>query len=248
MLLLRTSSGNGLLAPFLTFLSRTDARILWVATIGRAAWSYIERVEPTPCSLVRHLPLPALPRDSIRSVILGRHARSGLQLHFDEHASYSPILYRRLRKAVTEDDRQAVLREDYFERLSQACGPSLVLALFYWLRSAYVGDDEHTLRIRPFLPLNFGFLTTLSATHAFTLKALLEHGTLTVIEHDSVLHCTRDESRDLFASLVNMLVIERATPVTGHARRSIPDDAPYRIRSLVIQPVLTMLRARNLVN
>lgn len=246
-LLFRTSADNGLLGPFLTFLSRTDSRVLWIATINRAAWSYIERVEPTPCGLVRHLPLGPLTRADLANVILGRHARSGLRLVFDEHESYSPLMHRKLRRTRTEAERQVILREDFFDRLAQACGPSIVLALFYWLRSAYVGDDEHALRVRPFTPLNFSFLASLDPAHAFALKAFLEHGTLTIEEHERVLHCTRDESRDLFASLVNLLLIERATPASASARRAIPDDVPYRIRSLVLQPVLTMLRARNLV-
>jgi hypothetical protein len=247
MLLIRTASGNGLLGSFLNFLSKTDAQVLWIATITRAAWLYLDRVEPTMCGLVRHLQLEPLSRKDLESVILGRHRRSGLRLVFDEHEFASPIMRRRMRRAASEADRQAILREDFFDRLARASGSSIVLALFYWLRSAYIGEDQHTLHVRPFAALNFAYLAELSAPHAFSLKALLEHGTLTAIEHERVVSVTREESRALFASLANLLLIERAHPVADRsARNPNPDDMPWRIRPLVLQPVLVMLRARNL--
>ncbi|MEO1479995.1 MAG: hypothetical protein AAFV01_15605, partial [Bacteroidota bacterium] len=83
-LMLRTGGGLAPLETVLTFLSRTDHRVLWLATMNESAWRFVARTAPALTGLVTPLPLPSLDRAALEALILKRHARSGLPLTFDE--------------------------------------------------------------------------------------------------------------------------------------------------------------------
>lgn len=248
--LLRTPSGSGLVRRLLAFLSRTDFRVFWVAAVARQAWLYVERVEPTAARLVRHHPLSSIPRDGIRDVILSRHLRSGMPLHFVPPDPLPPLLKRRLRRAGTETDRQTALRQDYFDRLGRLCGGNLVLAMLYWLRSASLDEQTRVFRIHPIEPLSFAHLEALTLDQSFTLKAMLDHGTLTLEEHDDIFGLPHESSRHIFESLGNQFLIEPADSdgrLTNFSFTTVAEKRPHRIRPLVMHPVISHLRSRNLI-
>ena len=118
-------------------------------------------------------------------------------------------------------------------------------------RSVTLDDDGATLHVRPLEPITFGGLDALSLPHSFALKALLEHGTLTVSELAEVLGVPTDTSRALLETLGNALVIApadwREGPGSFHFS-SVDSVTRYRIRPLLIHPITRFLRSRNVVH
>jgi hypothetical protein len=150
-----------------------------------------------------------------------------------------------------EERRQALLRTEFFDRLYEASGQNVMLALFYWFRSVRLDADGATLRVRPLEPIAFGALDTLPLPHAFALKALLEHGTLTADELAEVLGVSPPMGRSLLETLGNALVIAPADREEGPGTfrfASVEHDARYRVRPLLIHPVTRFLRSRNIVH
>ncbi len=249
-LFLRTSADNGLVGPFLAFMSRMDSSVFWLATLAEPAWSYVEKVESSTACLVRRHPLTPLGRSELEAAILNRHRRSGLGLEFQTPAVPPPLLRRRLRRTRDEEERQAILRTDYFDQLSRLTGQNLLLALFYWVRSVDLDVETSTVRVRPLEPISFAFIDAFTLSQSFTLKAFLDHATLTLEEHDRIFSVSREESHHMFESLGNLLVIE---PAVSYERlgefvfTTIDDRQRYRIRPLVVHPVLTHLRTKNIV-
>jgi hypothetical protein len=179
-----------------------------------------------------------------------RHVRSGLPIVFESPAAPTPVLRRRLRRARNEAHRQQVLRTEFFDRLHRAAGQNVTLSLFYWLRSATVDPGTGTLHARPLEPLNFGYLAELSLPQCFALKAFLDHGSLTVDEYRVVLGVPRGDAREMFESLGNQLLIEPTAQDNALADfrfNTIAEGARYRIRPLVVHPVMRQLRGRNLL-
>lgn len=248
----RTVGGTALTARILDFLSETDTRVLWVATTTDTAWQLIEASEPAAARLVARHALDPLDRAELEDLIMTRHRRSGLSLTFavpDE--STHPILARRARALDDEDRRQALLRSEFFDRLYDACGQNVMLALFYWFRSVTLAPDAAAMEVRPLAPITFEGLDTLPLPHAFALKALLDHGTLTVDELAAVLGQPPDDSRALLETLGNALVIAPADRVEGPGVfqfSSVDHETRYRIRPLLVQPVTRVLRSRNIVH
>jgi hypothetical protein len=186
-----------------------------------------------------------------------RHARSGLPLVFAEPAEPSTLLARRLGKAASPEERQAILRAEFFDGLFRASGPNLRLALLYWLRAADFEAAADTLTLRPVAPLDFGFLGAFDLARSFALKALLQHSTLTLAEHDRIFRTTREESFLVFESLNNLRLIQpadEATPTASGRRNGtvqigqpVREDVRYQLHPLAVAPVTNALRARNML-
>jgi hypothetical protein len=250
-LFLRTASGNGVLGTFVSFMSHTDSCILWIGIAGNPMWNFFERVEPTTARLAQRHVLAPLDQDVIEALILNRHMRSGLPLRFVAPRVSSTLLRRRLSRAGTEQDRQAILRTDYFERLFRVTGENVLLSLFYWLRSARIDEGSESLLAQPVEPLSFGYLESLTLQQSFSLKAFFDHGTLTLDDHDRIFQMDHEASRQIFESLGNLLLIEPTDQLRQLANftfSTINDERRYRIRPLVVHPVLLYLRSRNMID
>jgi hypothetical protein len=249
-LLLRTSSDNGLVGPFLAFMSRFDSSVFWLATLAEPAWHYIEKVESGTACLVRRHALAPLGRSALEAVIMNRHKRSGLRLEFLPPAVTSSLLRRRLSRAHDHEERQVILRAEYFDLLARLTGQNLLLAIFYWVRSVHLDPETSTVRVRAIEPVSFAFIDAFTLSQSFTLKAFLDHATLSLAEHDRIFRMSHDESHHLFESLGNLLVIEPAQTserVSQFVFTTVDDEQRYRIRPLVVHPVLTHLRSKNIV-
>jgi DNA-binding transcriptional ArsR family regulator len=246
----RTVGGTALGARIIGALSETDTRVLWIVTTTNAAWQFIEASEPAATRLVDRHTLEPLDRAELEELIMTRHRRSGLRLTFElpDESAY-PILARRLRSIDDEERRQALLRAEFFDQLHDVCGQNVMLALFYWFRSVRLDEDGATLRVRPLEPVSFEVLDTLPLPHAFALKALLEHSTLTVGELADVLGVDPSTSRALLEALGNALVIAPAERVEGPGVfqfASVERGTRYRVRPLLVHPVIRFLRSRNI--
>lgn len=256
-LILRTANGLDLLERALIFMSRTDSRVFWIATVVESGWQFVERTAPQISGLVDTVALPPLTREQVEEMLMRRHTRSGLPLVFAEPTEMSPLLARRLGKARTPEERQAMLRSEFFDGLYRASGPHPLLALLYWLRSADFEAAADTLALRPVRPLDFGFVALFDLPRAFALKALLQHGSLTLDEHDRIFRTTREESFLLFESLHNLRLIQRVVEGQdgpdarrngrAHAPEPVLEDARYRLHPLAVAPIADALKVRNML-
>lgn len=247
-LFLRTVDGTDIATRVLTFMSRTDTHILWLATASDYGWQFLNKAAPTASHLALQHHLVPIDRPTLEELIMARHRRSGLPLRFDAPEAPSPELRRRLRKARTEAHRQSALRAAYFDRLYAHCGPNLVLALFYWLRSARLDEDTLVMRIRPIHPLRFDMLERFSMEQTLVLRALLDHATLTAEEYSTVAQLPLDASLPLFESLGNALLLQPTDAQHGNAAlEAVDPERRYRIRPLALHPVMQHLRERDLL-
>ena len=126
-----------------------------------------------------------------------------------------------------------------------------MLALFHWIRSVHLDDDELVMHVRPVKDLAFGFLDRFSMQQAFVLQSFLNHGTLTIEEYSDVSQLSTDTCLELFESLGNALLIESTT---SHSHQddslfvAVEPGQRYRIRPLVIHPVMEYLRSKNILH
>ncbi len=250
-LLLRAPGGSQLIERVLIFFSRTDTKLFWIATVGTEAWEFVGKTAAGAASCVTTHMLESIDRKTVEDIIVNRHRRSGVTLRFAQPTDPSPFLRQRLRRARTEEKKQEVLRSSYFDQLHKQSGQSIMLALFYWLRSGSFDAEGDTLIVGTFKPLDFRFLTMLDLTHAFTLQAFVLHCTLTLDEHNRIFRMSSDQSTYLFESLLNLRIIEPSRLVSGEsgtpASSILIPDRRYRIRPLVMHPVTELLRSRHIL-
>jgi hypothetical protein len=248
-LYLRTPKGTDLAERFLTLISETEPRIFWIGGITSSSWQLVSVAEPTAVSQVDVMDLPPLTAEAVREAVLARHRRSGLDIHYEESVTRTARLRRRLRRMRDGKGLRQLLEDEFFEQLHRASGGYLGLALFLWLQSARFDEDEGVVMGLPSRP-DFSVLDQLSLTQNFTLKAFLEHRTLTLAEHDRIFRLPRHESYQIFESLRNRQLIEEvARDRDADAEQSdIEVDLRYRVRPLFTGAVITHLQGRNIVH
>lgn len=243
---MRVQGGAELFENFLTFMSRTETRIFWVAGLPSSAWQLIEKRSRPFVGDVERVNLGALGVDALREAILARHRLSGLPLRFAEPQRRQDVLRQRARQLRGPGRQQYLVEADYFQRLHRASLGSVRMAMFHWLRSADFDTVEGSLLVKPLETLT-PFMSTLDVSPSFALKALMDHGTLTVEEYCAV---SRTEPRDgyhLFRSLVDLHVVEMANGASPQERGS-GSPVRYRIRPLMTGAVAAHLRSLNILH
>jgi hypothetical protein len=249
-LYLRVPGGTDPLERLLTLMSETEPRMFWLAGVGQPAWQLMAKAEPIAVAQADDLVLGPLSVDRLKETVLQRHRRSGLRLRFVEPKEGRALLRRRVRRLRGTEGHQRLLEEDFFEQLHRISDGNMKLALFHWLLAADFESEEGAVSMRPLIRPDFAVLDALDVGQNFTLKAFLEHRTLTLDEHRAVFRLPRQESYQVFEALQNRRLIEELAPIgSGEAHESeIERTSRYRIRPLLVGAVTSHLRTRNIVH
>ena len=243
----RAPGGIELFERLLTFLSRTESRVFWIVSLTSSAWQLVQKRAPAFVSDLQRLVLDGLDPGELKEAILARHRRSGLPLRYAEPDAGRAFFRRRTSRIRDTDKHQRLIETDYFQRLHRASLGSIRLALFHWLRSADFETVEGSLLVRPLKPLS-PFLDMLDLTQSFALKAILDHGTLTVAEYCEVARAPSADGLHLFRYLEDRHVIEAARDDGGEAGHPPGPGVRYGIRPLMAGAVITHLRSRNILH
>lgn len=249
-LYLRVPGGTDPLERLLTLMSETEPRMFWLAGVGQPAWQLMAKAEPIAVAQVDDLLLGPLSVDRLREIVLQRHRRSGLRLRFVEPREGRALLRRRVRRLRGTEGHQRLLEDDFFEQLHRISDGNLKLALFHWLLAADFESEEGVVSMRPLIRPDFTVLDALDTSQNFTLKALLEHRTLTLDEHRAVFRLPRHESYQVFEALQNRRLIEELAPAGSRevGQSEVERASRYRIRPLLVGAVTSHLRTRNIVH
>ena len=248
-LYLRVPHGTDLIERLLTLMAETEPRIFWIGGITTSAWQLVATAEPTAISQVDVVDLGPLKPADVQAAITVRHRRSGLAIRYEKPSSGRHLLRHRLRRRADPEAYRRLLEEDYFEQLHRVAGGHLGLALYHWMMAADFGTQNGVFMHQPERP-DFSVLDALDLTQNFTLKAFLEHRTLTLEEHDRIFRLPRQESYQIFESLRNRHLLE---PVAAEdedieAESEIEEALRYRLRPLLTGAVVSHLQARNIVH
>ena len=244
---LRAPGGEELIERLMICIARTESRIFWIVSLNASAWQIV-RTRLRPFVRDMHcLTLAPLTADELREVIFARHRRSGIPLEFDEPRAGRAALVRRLRRTRTSQRRRQLIETDYFRRLHRASLGSVRLALLHWLRSADLTTIEGSLLVRPLSPTSSS-LDRLDLEQSFALKAILDHGTLTLAEYGEVMRTVPDAARHTFRLLQELRLTEPAEDGGSSDVAAQVSEARYRIRSLMLGTVCQHLRSRNILH
>lgn len=247
-LYLRVPGGTDLIERLLTMMAETEARIFWTAGITASAWQLIAKIEPTAASQVDGLDLRPLGAEHVQAAMTLRHRRSGLQVRYGELAAGRHHFRSWVARLDSSEHRRERAERSFFDRLERASHGTLRLALFQWLRAADFGTGDGVL-MGPVERPDFSILGGLDLTQNFTLKAFLEHRTLTLGEHDAIFRLPRQESFQIFEALGNRDLIEAVDGEEDRPTRSeIVEGLRYRVRPLLAGAIIRHLESRNIVH
>lgn len=244
---MRVAGGSKLFERLLSFTRHTSPRIFWVLSMASSAWQLAHRRSPACVGDIERIVLDELTADELRHAILARHRLSGLPLRYKEPRTGRELLRRGAPGLRGSQRHQQLLESDYFQRLHRAALGSIRAALFYWLRSVDFRSIEGSLLVRPLETLP-SLMGVLDSEQGFALKALLDHGTLTVSEYCEVARSSPRESLHLFRALQALHVIKPVSQQPSDAAGSPDPGVRYRIRPLMTGVVTAHLRSLNILH
>ena len=247
---LRVPDGARLLERMLAFASRTQPRVFWVLSMTSSAWQLAKKRSPASFGDLESIKLDSLTATELKQAVLVRHRLSGLPLQYAEPRTGRHLLLGRARGTKGSPKHQQQIEADYFQRLHRASLGSIRLALFHWLRSADFRSVEGSLLVQPLEPLQ-PFAGALDIDQSFALKALFDHGTLTVRDYCEIVRIPMPQARHLFHTLCDLRVVEPAKGTKDPAEASPASDAQetlYGVRPLVAGAVVTHLKSLNILH
>ncbi|MDE0358239.1 MAG: ATP-binding protein [Gammaproteobacteria bacterium] len=250
---MRAPGGGRLFERLLTFMSRTESRVFWIAAMTSTAWQLVEKRAPAFVHDIERVTLGELSPEALRQAVLARHRLSGLPLRFAEPHDGRALLRRRARRLRGSGKQEGLIESDFFQRLHRVSRGSPRLALFYWLRSADFASTAGSLLAQPLSTLESG-IENLDREQSFALKAILEHGTLTSDEYCEISRASGPESLHILRSLEECRVIETVPAAVGEkpsVEKGAGDNAArprYRIRPLMVGAVTAHLRSSNILH
>ncbi len=249
-LFLRKTGGSVTLERFLDFQARTAPAVFWLSTASDPFWKLFRKTEPRAAALVSVGEVAAMERSEMEELIMTRHQRSGVPLEFLAPSSPNPLLKRKLQRARSADDRQALLREEFFDRLYRASQGNIIMAILLWLKSSDFAGRQGWLRLRPPVPLRFQFLEELDLDADFALMALLEHSSLTIEEFCTVFRVEPDQAFQTLELLRGRMLLDRFVTTGGLPEpvQTVRDGVRYRVPPILSQVVTQYLRNHNILH
>ncbi len=250
-LFLKSTGGTVLVERFLLMMSRTDTCIYWVAAIGDLSWRYLTSAAGTSATYPTHRPLTRVTRESLEAIIVARHNRSAMPIRFAVSAAQSDAMKQWLSRTRSDEEKQQYARTQYFDRLFRFSGQSIILALFYWIRSAKFSADSDVVEMQAIEPLKFETLSRFTLQQSFSLEAFLFHKSLSLKEHNEVLRLSEADGTMLIETLLNARLLVRVRIAEDGSEGALSDhigpEDRFRIRPLLNHPIRTMLSARHVV-
>jgi hypothetical protein len=249
-LLIRVPGGCALAERFLAFQSRTATQVFWVNSVSDPAWKLLTTTEPHTAGLVQVRRLEPPDRRTLEELLLVRHRRSGVPLEFTEPADLNPLVKRKLKRARTDKERQALLRSDFFDWLYRVSQGNVLMAILMWLRSADFTSRPGWLRLKPSQAIRFAFLEEMDLPTSFALKAFLEHESLTLAEYCRIFAVPYDEAFQALEVLRRKVLIDRLDTTGGLPVpvRRLEDEVRYRIPPIITQVIAQNLRDQNILH
>lgn len=244
MVLFQSPGGTDLLNRLLLFWIRTDDRVAWCASASTLAWRFAKKTASGASRLPILHELTPWSSQSVREMVLKRHRRTGISLEFAPPKDPSPIIRQRLKRARSEQEVQKILASEFFDALFKISGQSPTRALFEWVRAGTFSEDGTLLSLDPIQPISFGYLQQFENDIAFAMRSFMIHNTLTVEEYARLFRSSQAESLMAFETLLSAGLIEALDP---SERAAIEPGVRYRLRRLVLEPVVRSLQERHFV-
>ena len=238
-LFLRNIGGLEAIRYLFWLIAKTNNHLLWGISFDKSSYDFLNQVLPLRELFHVHVALEERNSEELRRLMMARHNRSGVSLHY-VHDKRNEKALRRQMKALRQQHRSAranpqeALELAFFDSLATACAGNVIVALFYWLRSLRV-EDAGRYQVRPFEALDLSLIWEFSQEHVFILAALLQHGTLTAMELGQILDTNRIAIRLELEILANLNVLQLD-----------PKTDKFEVNPVVQKTACNMLRSRNL--
>ncbi len=203
-LYLRVMGGFEALREFLDIIHSSTGSTLWVLSVNETAFRYLDAVAGLSRFFSHRVNAMSVTQPVLTKAILQRHNLSGLRLEFAPLPPEDPRLSKARRFLGLEQDAQQL----FFDALFQQ-SEGLFRAAFELWQECIERVETGVVHMRqPLVPNYRRLYAELTCDDHFTLKAVLQHGSLTVAEHAQVMCATPEESQRRLERLESLEILE----------------------------------------
>ncbi len=207
---LRTMNGFEALRHLLDLMYSSGANTLWIFSINETAYRYLDVVVGLGRHFSHRLNAMAVRQEDLTGAILQRHNLSGLRLEF----APLPQEDRRVSRARRFFGLELNPRQLFLDALYQQSDGIFRAAFELWQGSIERVEGGTVHMRQPLAPDYRALISELTLEDCFGLKAILQHGSLTVDELAQVLATGREASRRQLErlQLLDLLETEPVSP------------------------------------
>lgn len=229
-LFVRRMNGFGAISTLIELIAKTSSSVFWIITTTVYTFQYLDKTLGISGHFSYQIPLAQLTNEQIRDLIIKRNRVSGFKIHFEE----GPRLKRDKKfKTLSEDERQTVLRDNFFEQLNRFSSSNISLALNYWLLSTKEITDRQ-ITISSLAPPDLSYISLLPDEKVFVIYALIIHDGLSIDLCSLVVNSSANVLKRAFLSLMEKGLIFRKGDI-------------FQVNPLVYPYFIQLLKSRNLI-
>jgi hypothetical protein len=201
---LRSMNGFEGLRSFLHLMSETSASALWIVSMNRVSFRYLDAVIGLGRSFSHRINAMSVGQEHMTDAIMQRHTLSGLRLQFSPMALGDPRV-NRLRRFVGLEQSP---RQLFFNALYRQSEGLFRSAFELWMGSIERIEGSVVQMLQPLDPNYKQLETELKTDDLFLLQAVLQHASLTAEESAEVLGIDIEEARCQLERLLALEVLE----------------------------------------
>jgi GTPase SAR1 family protein len=229
----RHVNGYEAMSTLLYLIAETREKILWVVTVSRYAWSFLDVVTKISDYFSHSVMVGTKSEQGIEQLILKRQKASGYQVLF--HPDPSTAKSRAYKKTLTNlDSEQEFLQTRFFENLYRIAEGNATVAMIFWIRSIKKVEESHFV-IEPFDFNGIDYLAELDANSLFILSAFILHDTLDA-EHLAMIMRISPTASEMIISRLRA----RGLLVFNGTR--------YCLNDMMYRQIVRLLKSRNILN
>jgi len=228
---LKKVNGFDALKELSELISRTSKTIFWVITCTEYAFRYLDKTILLSDQFSYLINLELFDDATMVDIINRRHTVSGYNIRYEP--ALSDLTSKKYRK-LTDEEKQSLLKQEYFSDLNKTIKSNISLALIYWLRSVSEVSGN-TIVIRSMKDMNLSFLNSLSATKLFVLCAFILHERLTEENLGLVMNIKPVEARRLMQPLCEDGIL-------------VSSGSYFSVNPLLYMKTISLLKNKNIIH
>ena len=239
-LYLRKVHGMRALEELLQSMAKSLNDVFWVFSFRKQAWRFLEKSMGISAYFYYQLETTSLSRESMQELIMVRHNISGYRLQFEETAAQ--VKDKEYRRAKTEEEKQQILQDKYFDALMSVSKGNPILSIFYWIRSIEKYESNKIYVKQP-SRLEYGFIKRLDPDQVFMLAAMIQHSNLSLQNAQDIFNLSHQQCRMHMETLENKGLAIKIANTNG----IVDADEIYMINPIAYHEILNMLRSKNIL-
>ncbi|WP_378187436.1 DnaA ATPase domain-containing protein [Aquimarina sp. W85] len=210
----------------------TQKSVFWILTCAKYSYQFLDKAIQLSERFSYRIDIDGIDTDTMTQALLKRHKKSGYDLMFEEPPR--EYLTKKINKASNEE-KQRLLKEDFFKDLTKIARSNFKIAFTYWLRSTTTVSGN-VITLRSLKSIDVTFLEKLAPNKLFMLHAILLQEKVTLDTLVSLSGFDKQKTHRIVNSLYENGLL------------TLDKESYYNINTLLYRQITNLLKSKNFIH